>query len=311
MRGKVVIFDALTWEEGLPRPQWEFLRLRVEAEGDARSADETHEVWSGLARQWLEALRDELGKGYQLAESDNFLLLLSARVEPEPLLRFAERCRHVLLSAASGVTDFAAPGKQVVLQFREPGTFYSYLAAFSPEGEYGEAAGVQVREGYPHIVLCGADRDELENTLAHEMTHASLQHLTMPVWVEEGLAQMFEHDMTGRQLLELTEERAREHKRHWKRRGLNEFWDGDGFSQAGEPQKLNYELAEVLLRLLWEDHRPRWFGLAKGAQERFFRFLRSARRDDAGAAAARAHLQCGLSDIAAKFLGEGDWDSRW
>ena len=41
----------------------------------------------------------------------------------------------------------------------------------------------------------------LEDTLGHELTHVSLHHLSMPQWLEEGLAQMFEHNMTGRSLL--------------------------------------------------------------------------------------------------------------
>src|SRR5690606_29366156 len=130
------------------------------------------------------------------------------------------------------------------------------LAAFCGDSESGESAGVRIREGYPHIAQWGIDLAGLENVLAHEMTHAALDHLTMPQWIEEGLAQMFEHDMTGRQQLELTHSRAEEHKRYWKRRGMDEFWFGDGFHQSGEGQLFNYELAEILMRLLWEDHRP-------------------------------------------------------
>src|SRR5262249_41508680 len=155
--------------------------------------------------------------------------------------------------------------------------------------------------------LCGAELALLENTLAHELTHASLSHLSLPQWVEEGLAQMFEHDMTGRSLLLVNEEMAREHKRYWKKHNLDLFWRGEGFSRPDKGQRLSYQLAEMLLRLLCEDHRPRWFGLDKGPQRRFFAFLCEADASDCGEAAAREHLRFGLGELAARFLGTGDW----
>lgn len=129
----------------------------------------------------------------------------------------------------------------------------------------------------------------------------------MPQWLEEGLAQMFEHDMTGRQLLELDAESAGRHRRHWGAHGLDEFWSGEGFSRPGEVQELSYQLAEVLVRLLAEEARPRWFGWVREPRRRFLAFLRGAAAADCGEAACREHLGHGLADLAAKFLGPGSW----
>jgi hypothetical protein len=125
----------------------------------------------------------------------------------------------------------------------------------------------------------------------------------MPQWLEEGLAQVFEHDMTGRHLLEVDEEMAARHKRYWGRHGLAAFWSGEAFSRPGKVQELSYQLAEVLVRLLLEDARPGWFGQRKKARQRLMTFLATAAAADWGEAAARDSLGQGLVELAARFLG--------
>jgi len=140
------------------------------------------------------------------------------------------------------------------------------------------------------------------------MVHLSLSHMTMPQWIEEGLAQMFEHNMAERDAIYLDTEAANEHKRYWKKHSLDDFWRGEGFHRAGNVQKLSYALAEILMRLLVEEFRPRWFGFVKEPQKRFFAFLKNAMVQDCGAQSAQAHLSLSLSKIAGKFLGPGEWD---
>jgi hypothetical protein len=205
------------------------------------------------------------------------------------------------------VTDFGELGKQVVMVLRNQDDYYRYISLYFPEGEHGGSAGVHIREGYPHVALHGKQMWALENTLAHELTHVSLHHLSMPQWLEEGLAQMFEHDMTGRSLLEVDAEMAGRHKQYWGKHGLCPFWRGEGFSRPGKVQELSYQLAEILVRLLVAESRPRWFGWVREPQRRFFAFLGGANVSDCGEAACREHLGFGLSDLAVKFLGPGSW----
>lgn len=299
------ITDCFTWEEDLPRPQWDLIQSWVAS----RIEPEDHgKVWSDIVRQWLEKLGEFLGKEYHVANSDDFLLL-APRPEPRPdlLLGFAKKCCDSLLTVLPGVTAFRVPGPQVVIVFKYPDEYYRYLSVYYPDGQHGGSAGIHVREGYKHVALCGSDLAASENSLAHELTHASLAHLSLPQWVEEGLAQMFEHDMTGRALLEVNADMAREHKRFWARHGLDMFWRGEGFSRPDKGQRLSYELAEILLRLLCEDYRPRWFGLSRAGQRRFFAFLREAGDTDCGESAAREYLGISVNDVAAKYLGPGDW----
>jgi hypothetical protein len=285
MNDNVDISGLLTWDEGLPRPQWDLVTAWVE---NCVPLHGRHDAWTTIGRQWLEKLGPALGRRYTLDESEHFLLL-APQQEPSRtvLLRFGEQSRQRLLTSLPGITDFRIPGKLVVLSCQNSDDYYRYISLFYPEGHHGDSGGVQIREGYSHIVLNGQQLENLENSLAHELTHASLSHLGLAQWIEEGLAQMFEHDMTGRAVLLVDAEMAREHKRYWGKHGLDRFWRGNGFSSPGKVQKLSYELAEILLRLLFEEYRARWFGLDQKPRRRLLAFLGEATAADSGEAAAR------------------------
>src|SRR5262249_29986025 len=150
-----------------------------------------------------------------------------------------------LQTILGSVAKFAAPGKQVAIAVNDDEEYYRYVSPFYSEGEYGGSSGLHIREGYPHIALHGNALWVLEDTYAHELTHAGLHHLSMPQWLEEGLAQMFGHDMTGRGQMQLTTETAATHKRYWGKKGLDAFWRGEGFSRPGKVQGLCYQLAEI------------------------------------------------------------------
>jgi hypothetical protein len=305
MSERLDISDSFTWEEDLPRPQWDLLNSWVKTRVNE---EDIPAAWSDIARQWLDNLQSALGRNYQVSESDE-CLLLAPRPDPdaELLLRFAQKCREALPATLPGVAAFRTPGKQVVVVLKDIESYYSYVSVFYSDGVYGGSAGMHIREGYPHVAMFGTDLARLENTLAHEVMHSALCHLTLPLWVEEGLTQMFEHDMTGRSLLQVDGEKARKHKRFWKRHGPGIFWRGEGFHRPDAGQDLSYELAEILMRLLFLDYRPRWFGLVTGPRQRLFAFLQEADSSDCGEAAARQHLGCGLGELAARFLGPGDW----
>jgi hypothetical protein len=299
------ISGSLAWEDGLPRPQWDLIEELVESrcERDARRT-----AWIAVVLQWLAELGPALGGGYETVESDHFLVLApEVDATGRPVLRIAERCRVALLSVLGGVANFEGHGKSVVLVLRTRDDYYRYISLYFPEGEHGGSAGLHVRDGYPHVALYGREPWMVEPTVAHELTHVSLYHLSMPQWLEEGLAQMFEHDVTGSSPLEVDAEMARRQKRYWGRCGLDVFWRGEAFSRRGKVQELSYQLAEILVRLLVEEGRPRWFGRVREPQRRLLAFLREAGVSDGGEAACREHLGVALSDLAARFLGPGPW----
>lgn len=299
------ISGSLTWEDGLPRPQWDLIKTWIESNCDT---DGQLDAWVAVERQWLTKLGAALRHEYEVVESAHFLALASQQNGTgRPLLQFAERCRSALLSILSGVAQFEGFGKQVVLALRDRDDYYRYISHYYSEGEHGASAGVHIRQDFPHVVLYSKHLWMQENTLAHELTHVSLQHPSMPQWLEEGLAQLVEHDMTGRQLLMVDGEMSGRHKKYWGKHGLDEFWHGKGFSRSGQVQELSYQLAEILVRLLLEEGRPRWFGWVREPQRRFFAFLQGASVSDCGAEACRKDLGFELGDLAARFLGQGSW----
>ena len=224
------------------------------------------------------------------------------------MLSFAERCRDGVVAILGDIAKFIGPGKGVVIVLNGTEKYYNYVAHRTPEGLQGTSAGMQIRTGYPHIAMNAGLQEQSASILAHETLHTALMHLTLPQWVEEGLAMMFQHDMSACGLLQLDQEMANEHKKYWRKHSLDSFWRGDGFHRAGKVQKLSYQLAEILMRLLVEEHRPRWFSFSKERQKKLFQFLRFAEVVDCGAESAQSHLGMTLSEIAGKFLGPGEWE---
>ena len=211
-----------------------------------------------------------------------------------------------MLDLLPGLAEFPEQGKQLVLIYTGEDAYYAHVSHYHPEGEFGRSIGTHIRGGYSHIVIREA-LAESHTTLAHEMTHAALGHLTLPLWVEEGLAKLSEHDATGLGL-DFDYRKVRKQKEHWRTHGLNEFWSGEGFSRLGETQEYSYQLAEILMRLFLADYKPRWFGFDRRLLQQVLTFLREASSADAGQAAAIEHLGITLGQHAAKSLGPGDWE---
>jgi tetratricopeptide (TPR) repeat protein len=133
--------------------------------------------------------------------------------------------------------------------------------------------------------------------MLHEITHACLSHLPLPLWLEEGVAQLTEAALSGGMPFALNGEDAAGIRRYWREHGLRDFWWGTGFHSLDGGQRHSYRLAEILFRLIVGDHR-----------RRLPDFVRHTQADDAGDGAAREFLGRSLADLAAQFLGPGSWD---
>ena len=205
-----------------------------------------------------------------------------------------------------GLAGSVAPGKDIVLLLPSKDWYYSYVSAFYPEaGEFAGSSGMFFCGGYPHTVIPASAA--VEPTIAHELTHAALAHLGLPVWLEEGVTQSMERTTTRAEYLMSTDD-ARRLRRFWLRHGLAGFWWGAGFHRPGPAQGHSYSLAEVLFRLMLDTYRPPLLGLFGGGRKRLVEFLRTARAPDAGQAAAVEHLGSTLGELAGRFLGPGEWE---
>lgn len=294
---------AMHWrsETRLPIADWGRM-----ADGEDPRWDEAtrHRYWTSAAETWLDTLADALPPGYEQRRSDDFLLLSTLPPRPaQLLLRFCQNTlRHIRGSLGELASD-AGYGPYVVIVFADADAYYDYVAHYTPDGgEYTMSSGMFIHEGYGHFVTCVAELEHAEPVVAHELTHALLAHLPIPLWLNEGLAVNTEHALFPRlaapraALYSPDEMRAR-HAAFWNADSIQDFWSGRAFQQAGDGVMLAYDLARTITALAARD------------EPAFRAFVADAHWQDAGLAA-EGELGYPLEHLLYAVLGEGDWAPR-
>ena len=286
---------------GLPRPDWDAINSWVE-----RSVPESNreDAWQQCVRHWLERLRVRLGGDYVNVESANFQLLSDlGAAERNKVLSLLETTRSRIARVLGDPSVPEAYGKYVVLRFGEADDYYRYIAHFEPDGEYAGSAGMFIGSaGYQHVAFAQSwNAAEERRIVVHELAHNLVAHLPLPSWLNEALAMAFETDIAGDTPEPLTRELASRHREYWTAETIQEFWAGKSFADV-EGQELAYSLSRILLNLIYIEIRP--------SEGEFRRFVSSADWADAGAAAAKEYLDIPLENLAADFLGPGDWTPR-
>lgn len=285
---------------GFPRPDWGAINgwLRAFA-----TRAELNDLWQQFTRLWLGRLRTRLGGNYAVAESENFHLL--SELDPrarDKLLTFSESARTRIDRVVGDIGAAEACGKHLILRFTETDDFYAYISHFHADGEHAGSGGVFLRDGYSHVAYPHSwSEEEDRRVLAHELTHNLLVDLPLPAWLNEALAMAFETDLAGGVHEPFTREVAARHREYWNAITIQEFWRGESFGKV-EGQDLAYGLSRVLLELIHKDINP--------PPEEFRRFLLRSDWGDAGAIAAREHLDIDLENLVASFLGPGAWQPR-
>lgn len=285
--------------EGYPIVDWEAARAWVDSlEPEARRA----QAWMACERAWLVHFRDALGKDFRLDESDSAAIVSSlapnvARAALEFMARTARRIGAVL----EGIVQCAPWGKDILIVFDDEETYYRYVSHYYPEsGEFASSGGMHLDAGCQHFVTMKNDLQQLEATIVHEMTHASLAHLPLPLWLNEGLAVNTERRLaaTPRQTLGAADRMHERLRRFWSVVSIQDFWSGESFHQPGDANQLSYELARILVEQLARDWAP------------FRDFVLRANRADAGAAAALECLGLDLGDAVTALL-ERETPKSW
>jgi len=231
------------------------------------------------------------------------------------MINFAE-------GAVAQIRDFLGPiswgahhGKQVILIFAERDDYYQYVSYYYSEGTHPTSAGVHLHGGYPHVALWYDNELRAVQTIAHELTHHCLGHLPIPLWLNEGVAQMLPkvvsqpyvpaaHHGSSQAYWGLVSgwsppvvwaEIAERHHQFWTEERIQGFWAGTSFQEAGESVELSYNLAEIMMHFLTKN------------REDFLNFLNRADRADGGQTAALDSLGICLGETVGTFLGPGDW----
>ena len=275
-------------------PNWEVIGRWIEQHVSEPSMND---AWIDIASQWLGMLVAQLPSGYQLHESDEFMLVTREHEEnAHRLIRWCEKYHRKIVDALGSVASDIGYGKHVVIAFSDLELYYDYIDAFYVgEGEFGGSGGIFLDHGYGHIVLPTVDWST-ERTIVHELTHSLLCHLTIPMWLDEGVTQVMEDIVLESSNFQMDAELAYRHKAYWHRLTLEPFWSGEAFSSTDEGQELAYSLAQVLVRNMMSDY-----------ARSFSKFLLAADYADAGEAASIAVFDVGLGHHASQFLGQGKW----
>lgn len=295
---KLALAPGAHRHDNLPHPN--FLEARQWA--DRFDATHSRAAWLAVQRAWLAWLAAEFGGRYRLHESGDALLLTAAgpravRLAQDYLTLTQRRVARSLHRLAAE----RLPEKQVVLLLHDEDDYYRYLSGMYPEeGEFPMSAGVHFNGPGPHFVVNGANLDEVEATIVHEMTHAFVAHLPIPAWLNEGLAVNMEiafgRVADAHRLIEL----QRRHRRYWTPERIQDYWSGRSWHDPGEGNELSYDLARLMVAGMSEE----W--------SRFESFALQAHGGDAGASAAETHLGIDLGEFVRHYLerDEGAWQPQ-
>lgn len=284
---------VLSEANGLTRVDWDRVQDHLRkhfVESDVNAG------WMEAERQWLHLLKADLGGSYRMRESRKFMLLSDyPSSRKRAALEFCEVVWSFLAARLPDIVWTEGDWKTPVLIFSDLDDYYAYVLHFYPDGKSAASAGMCISRGAVHVVGAATEGRIAQSVLAHELSHAAVTHLPLPVWLNEGIAQAVERDAGGAHTPLVDGDLSTRHHAYWNAERIQEFWAGASFYESGEPIAMSYNLAAILTQL------------AAVSAEQFSAFVQTAHYSDAGQTAALDHLGRSLEEIAVEFLGPGDW----
>lgn len=283
--------DVIKTRFGLPHPQWDQVAAIAGALEDWSDAE--------FIADWLGMLAEALGADYRSLGGPD-LAIVAARDQPD-LERFHAECRRRLARIRGMLLppDYEPEHPDVLIEFADQNRYYDYISASYSSGRHTTSVGIHIRTFIPHVVINHQPGWSRSSTITHELVHQVLSGLDSPRWLEEGLAEYISQMLQGWDWFSLTREDVASHAALWNEIGLQGFWTGHTFGGPDDRSKLSYQLAEILVRLIISDQ-PR----------QLREFVRRAKAADAGQQAAIEVLGKTLIELAAQFLGQGNWEHK-
>lgn len=305
---------AFEFAESFHRVDWEIVRKWIETHVHAENREQ---AWAEVALLWVSQLREDVGRNYFVLQSRQTVLLSDLPLAmAQWLLDYAGNVEQTIKRHLGSIAWHGAIGKDVILIFSDQDDYYHYIAHHYPEGEHPTSGGICIHSGYTHVALPWNNEFDAANGIVHELTHDCLAHLSLPIWLNEGVAVTLQKLIappqpgfaqgTGDAIYGaqinwqppmMWDELAERHFAFWTEENIQSFWAGTSYEEPGDANELSYSLAEVFVKLLSE----------RGSGEKFQAFLQAAQSDDAGQTAALDILGADLGEIAGTFLGEGNW----
>jgi hypothetical protein len=274
----------------LPVPDWKVIGSWV---GSIAEPSIQAQSWAKAELAWLAHMQTALGPHYHLAQHEHALLLCP--LEPRVAMATVQFMSKTLLRIGKlldGVAKSPEWGKDILIVFEDEDTYYRYASRYYPEdGEFAFSSGMHINFGCSHFATHQAELRAIEPVIAHEMTHACLGHLSIPAWLNEGIAVNTEQRLCPGGPRQYTPSQLHwMHQQFWNEDTIQEFWSGQSFLRPDEGNLLSYELGRILVDQFSRD----W--------ATFRSFVLDARLDDAGSEAARRVLGVDLgSSVAAMF----------
>lgn len=285
----------LLWSrpESLPRIDWP----KANAWILARGAEFDAAAWRrAVASAFLDELRDRLEVEHVRWRSPGVEgLAPRSGMLADDIGKFAERCLRTLRAELRPLID-DQPAPVVMIVLVEPIERYIDLTdGYMPdEGDMGSSGGMYLNDGpdtLPMIAALASARFACEATVAHELTHHFLHDRRLPIWANEGIAQMMEERLTDPIQGVFTRELAEELRKYWSDGSLMAFVDGSAFgSSMGRTQEFAYALANWLVRV--EFNRD---------SHAFLAFLRDCQLEEAEVSC-RRHLGVSVPELAHRLL---------
>ncbi len=282
-------FEALlVFEQGLPVPDWDAV---MEWSSEIVDPAERDRAWGEIEVAWLVHLRAALGSHYRLVRRGSAIVLSSLDgVEAIAAAQFINAAQQQVVKVLDGVAQEPdGAGYDILLVLDDEETYYDYVSRYYPDdgGEFAFSGGMFISHGCGHFVTRKArELKDIEPTIVHELTHGSLAHLPIPLWLNEGLAVNTEERLSpGQTQSHTAKQRDAMHRKFWNAETIQEFWTGHSYSRPDEGNMLSYDLGRLLVRHLSAD----W--------PRFAAFANAAQAADGGDVAARAELGVDLGEL--------------
>lgn len=279
----------LTTRLGFPRLDWEAAAVAFGENGALSSTSRNQ-----LVEAWLEHVVEARGPSARWTRDDHFHLVeLPVDDRAQHALRWSHEIRAFVLQRLVGIAKPLSTPLPMLL-FVEGADYVDYHIDFMTDhldAEIGSSGGMFLNDGCPHIAAPLGT--QLESVLAHELTHALVHHLPLPLWLDEGFAVAMEEQWTGFGL-PLTTDTISDHRRLWNQSSIQRFWSGRAFREPAL-QQVAYQLANLLVMRL------------AGNYDRLRRFANAATHGDAGAAAFATTYGEDLCHLLEPLLGRGPW----
>lgn len=280
----------LAFVNGIPAPDWNAVWAWVESlDGHALR----NQAWTACERNWLGHVAQALGSNYRLAENGSAMLVSTQDNRAATVtLNYMSKTLQRIVRVLEGVALVPEMGKDLLILFEDADAYYKYVARYYPdEGEFAASGGMYVNHGCGHFVSVRSELHALEPVIAHEMTHACLSHLSIPAWLNEGLAVNTENRLapSGRPLF-TPEEMHAKHRQFWGEDEIQQFWSGKSFLRNDDGNLLSYDLSRILVEHFAAD----W--------DSFRQFANEADLADAGEEAALRHLGIDLGHAVCALL---------